>query len=105
MYQLTFLTFLSIVSLVLMVLWAVLLCLGKKKVFAIFAAAHALLYVDCFILRNHFHFEVAGMMLAISAVVAVIRLLRYKKVSYSKQLAMYLLISAVPAFLYLLVLI
>lgn len=96
-------TVLAIVSLVLMALWAVLVCLGKKKVFALFAVAHSLLYIDCFVLRNHFDFEIAGIMLAVSAVAAIIKLLQHKKVRYSKQLAMYLLISAVPVFLYLLV--
>ncbi|MBR2937350.1 MAG: hypothetical protein IKB80_02505 [Oscillospiraceae bacterium] len=96
-------TLLAIVSLVLMALWAVLLCLGKKKVFALFAVAHCLLYIDCFVLQNHFNFAIAGIMLAISAVAAVIKLLQHKKIRYSKALAMYLLISAVPVFLYLLV--
>ena len=96
-------TVLAIVSVVLMVLWAVLVCLGKQKVFALFAVAHVLLYVDCFALQNHFNFEFAGIMLAISIVAAIIKLLQHKKVRYSKQLAMYLLISAVPVFLFALV--
>ena len=97
-------TVLAVVSVVLTVLWAVLLCAGKKKVFALFAVAHGLLYVDCFVLWNHFNFEIAGIMLAISAVVAIVKLLQHKKVCYSKELAMYLLISAVPAILFILVL-
>lgn len=92
-------TLLGIISLVLMVSWAVLVCLGKKKVFAAFAVAHGLLYIDCLVLQNHFNFTVVGILLAISAVVAAIKLLQNKKVSYSKQLAMYILISAVPVFL------
>ncbi len=96
-------TVLAIVSLALMALWALLVCIGKKKVFALFAAAHLLLYVDYLALGNHYNFEIAGIMLAISAVAAIIQLLRHKRVRYSKQLAMYLLISAVPVFLYLLV--
>ncbi len=98
-------TLLSILSLVLIVLWAILLCVGKKKVFALFAVAHSLLYIDCFVLQNHFNFEIAAMMLAVSALVAVIRLIRYKKVCFSKQLAVYLFLSAIPAFLFLLILI
>ncbi len=98
-------TLLAIVSLVLTALWVVLVCLGKKKVFALFAVAHSLLYVDYLALGNHYNFEIAGIMLAISAVAAIIKLLQHKKVRYSKQLAMYLLISAVPAALYILVLI
>lgn len=96
-------TVLAIVSVVLTALWAVLVCLGKKKVFALFAVAHSLLYIDCFALRNHFNVEMAGIMLAISAVAAIVKLLQNKKVCWSKQLAMYLLISAVPVFLFALV--
>lgn len=92
-------TVLAILSAVLMALWALLVCLGKKKAFFLFALAHVLLYVDCFALGNHFNFEFAGILLAISAVVATIQLLRYKKINWSKQLAMYLLISAVPVLL------
>ena len=96
-------TWAAILSLVLMVLWAVLVCLGKEKVFALFAIAHGLLYMDCFVLQNHFHFEIAGIMLAISVVAALIKWLHSKKINWSKQLAMYLLISAVPVFLLVLV--
>ncbi len=92
-------TVLAILSAVLTALWALLVCLGKKKVFFLFALAHILLYVDCLALGNHFNFEFAGVMLAISAVAAIIQLLRYKKISWSKQLALYLLISAVPVLL------
>ena len=97
-------TLLSILSMVLIVLWAILLCVGKKKVFTLFAVAHCLLYIDCFVLQNHFNFEIAAMMLAVSALVAAIQLIRYKKIHFSKELAMYLLISAVPAILFVLVL-
>lgn len=96
-------TLLGIVSIVLTVLWALLMCLGKEKVFALFAVAHGLLYIDCFVLQNHFNFAIAGIMLAISSLVAIIKLVRNKKVQFSKQLAMYLLISAVPVFLLVLV--
>ena len=97
-------TALGLVSLALIVLWAVLLCAGKKRVFALFAVAHSLLYIDCFALQNHFNFEIATIMLAVSALAAVIQLIRYKKVHFSKELALYLLISAVPAILFILVL-
>lgn len=96
-------TVLGIVSIVLMALWAVLVCLGKNKAFALFAVAHGLLYVDYLALGNHYNFEIAGIMLAISAAAAIFKWIRNKKVQYSKQLAMYLLISAVPVFLLLLV--
>ena len=96
-------TLLGIVSIVMMVLWVVLVCLGKEKAFAIFAIAHGLLYIDCFFLKNHFNFEIAGILLAISAMVAIFRFVKKKKVQLTKQLAMYLLISAVPVFLLVLV--
>lgn len=95
---------LSVISVVLMLLWGVLLCLGKKWVFALFAIAHSLLYVDCLVLQNHYNFEVAAIMVGLSAVVAAIRWAQLKKVCFSKKLAMYLLISVVPAMLYILVL-
>ena len=98
-------TLLTVISLVLMVLWAVLVCLGKKKVFGLFAIAHSLLYIDCLVLRNGFDFGITGIMLAICVVAALIKWLPSKKISWSKQLAMYLLISAVPVLLYLLVLV
>ena len=102
MFYITF-TLLAVVSLVLMVLWAVLVCMGKAKMFALFAIAHSLLYIDCLVLRNGFDFGVTGIMLAISVVAALVQWLRHKKINWSKQLAMYLLISSVPVMLYLLV--
>ncbi len=98
-------TLLGGISVALTVLWAVCLCLGRKWAFALFAVAHCLLYVDCFALQNHYNFEVAAIMVGISAVAAVIRWAQLKKACFSKKLAIYLLISAVPAMLYLLVLI
>ena len=96
-------TLLAILSLVLMVLWAVLVCLGKKKVFALFAIAHGLLYIDYIALQNHLNFEIAGIMLAISVVAALIKWLSGKTAKWSKELGMYILISAVPVALFLLV--
>lgn len=97
-------TGLGVVSVVLIALWGILLCRGKERVFALFALAHGLLYIDCFVLQNHFNFEVALILLAVSAVVAVIKWVQQKKVQLSKELAMYILISAVPLVLYILVL-
>ena len=79
-------TLLNVISVALTVLWAVCLCLGRKRAFALFAVAHCLLYVDCFVLQNHYNFEAAAMMLGISAVVAAIRWAQLKKVCFSTQM-------------------
>ena len=97
-------TGLGIVSLLLIALWVLLIFWKKKWAFALFAIAHGLLYVDCLVLQNHFNFEFVLIMLGVSAAVGVIQWLRYKKITFSKQLAMYLLISAVPALLFVLTL-
>lgn len=97
-------TGLGIVSLLLIALWVLLVFLKKKWAFGLFAVAHILLYVDCFLLQNHFNFEFALIILGVSALVGGIRWFRFKKFAFSKQLAMYLLISAIPALLFILVL-
>lgn len=104
MFWISNITVLGWVSLLLMALWALGIFLKKKWAFALFAIAHSLLYIDCFLLQNHYHFELAAVMVGISALVGIIQWIRLKKFAFSKQLAMYLLISAVPALLFLLTL-
>lgn len=104
MFWINNITILGWVSLLLMALWVLGIFLKKKWAFALFAIAHSLLYIDCFLLKNHFHFELAFIMLGISALVGIIQWIRLKKFTFSKQLAIYLLISAVPALLFILVL-
>ena len=97
-------TWLSIVSVVLTVLWAGLRLFGKKKSMVLFMLAYLLLYVDYLALKNHFNFEVVGMMLGITAIVAVVQYFRNKKkVQPSKELAAYAFMSIVHGLLYLLV--
>ena len=97
-------TGLGIVSLLLTALWVLLVFLKKKWAFALFAIAHSLLYVDCFLLQNHFNLEFAMIILGVSALVGGIRWFRFKRFVFSKLLAMYLLISAIPVLLLILTL-
>ena len=94
-------TWLTIVSVVLTVVWAGLRIAGKKKSMILFLLAYVLWYVDYFVMKEHFNFEVMGMMLGIAALVAVVQFLRYKKkMQYSKELAIYVFLSVVHGFLY-----
>jgi len=98
------LTWLSIASLILMVLWAILRPQGKRKTVVLYVLAYLLLYVDYLVLKNHFNFEFVGIMIAIAAIVAVVQYFRNKrKVQPSKELAIYIFLSAFHGLLYLLV--
>ena len=97
-------TWLTIVSVILTVLWAGLRMAGKKKSVALFVLAYALLYADYFALKEHFNFEVVGIMLVIAALVAVVQFFRNgKKIQPSKELAVCVMLSVVHGMLYLLV--
>ena len=97
-------TWLSIASVLLTVLWAGLRFAGKKKAVVLYVLAYLLLYVDHFVLKKHFNFEIVGMLLGITAIVAVVQFFRFKKkVQPSKELAIYTLLSVVHGLLYLLV--
>lgn len=97
-------TWLTIVSVLLAVLWAGLRIAGKKKSVILFGLAYLLLYVDYLALKEHFNFEVVGIILGITAVVAVVQFFRNKKkVQPSKELAVYGFLSIVHGLLYLLV--
>ena len=97
-------TWLTILAVVLMVLWAGFRLFGKKKSVVLFLAAYLLLYVDYLALKNHFNFEIVGILLAVTAIVAVVQFFRYKrKIQPSKELAIYGLMSVVHGLLYLLV--
>lgn len=96
-------TGLSIAAAALMVLWAILRSIGKKPV-ALFVLAYLMLYVDYLALKNHFNFEFVGIFIAIAAIVAVVQFFRNgKKVQPSKELAIYVCLSAIHGLLYLLV--
>ena len=96
-------TGLSIAAAVLMVLWAILRIAGKKPV-GLFVLAYLMLYVDYLAVRNHFNFEFVGILIAIAALVAVVQFFRNgKKVQPSKELAVYVCLSAIHGLLYLLV--
>ena len=97
-------TWLSTLSVVLTILWAGLRFAGKKKSIAMFILAYLLLYVDYFFLKEHFNFEVVGIMLGVTAIVGVVQYFRNKKkVQPSKELAVYAFLSIVHGLLYLFV--
>ena len=97
-------TWLTILAVVLMVLWAGLRIAGKKKSIVLFGLAYLLLYVDYLALKNHFNFEVVGLLLGVTAVVGIVQFFRYKrKIQPSKELAIYIFLSIVHGLLYLLV--
>lgn len=97
-------TLLCVIAALLMVLWGVLRILGKKKSVALFVLAYLLVYVDYLVMNNHFNFEFIGILIAIAAIVAVVQFFRNKKkIQPSKELAIYIFLSAVHGLLYLLV--
>ena len=97
-------TGMGVVSLLLTALWVLGIFREKSWAFTLFSLAHSLLYIDCFLLRNHFNFDIAFVILGVSALLGIIQWIRFRKIIFSKQLAMYLLISAVPAMFFILTL-